>query len=151
MQTAIIEEIRFTQPENMSITFKYLDKYKLIEVERTKIDENSQVIAKHKGFPAKILYDINKIPVTEDYTTIYTLLKEFNYSEGISDLVVDNTNLFNSNIRIAIEDGQINLMINLNVTEISLNLSGIKIAEIATIFRQQRMISLRLQQLNLHV
>lgn len=106
---SIIEEIRFTQPENMSITFKYLDKYKLIEVERTKIDENSQVIAKHKGFPAKILYDINKIPVTEDYTTIYTLLKEFNYSEGKSDLVVDNTNLFNSNIRIAIEDGQINL------------------------------------------
>lgn len=105
----IIEEIRFTQPQNMSITFKYLDKYKLLEVERTSIEENSQVISKRKGFPAKILYDINKIPVTEDYTTIYTLLKEFNPKDDKSDLVVDNTNLFNSNIRIEVEDGKINL------------------------------------------
>ena len=105
----IIEEIRLTQPDNMSITFKYLDKYKLLEVERTEIDENSQVISQRRGFPTRLLHDTNKIPVTEDYTTIYTLLKEFNADNKPSDIVVDNTNIFNSNIRVAVENGKLNI------------------------------------------
>lgn len=105
----IIEEIRLTQPDNMSITFKYLDKYKLLEVERTEIDENSQVISQRRGFPTRLLHDTNKIPVTEDYTTIHTLLKEFNADNKPSDIVVDNTNLFNSNIRVAVENGKLNI------------------------------------------
>lgn len=105
----IIEEIRLTQPDNMSITFKYLDKYKLLEVERTEIDENSQVISQRRGFPTRLLHDTNKIPVTEDYTTIYKLLKEFNADNKPSDIVVDNTNLFNSNIRVAVENGKLNI------------------------------------------
>ena len=105
----VIEEIRLTQPKNLSITFKYLDKYKLLEVERTEIEDNSQVVAKRKGFSTELLHDTGKIPVTEDYTTIYTLLKEFNVSKATSDLAMDNTNLFNSQIRIVIEDGQLNV------------------------------------------
>ncbi len=105
----IINEIRASQQENLSITFKYLEKYKLLEVERTTVDKNSQVIAKRKGFPLKLLYDIDKIPVTEDYTTIYTLLKEFNADGKPSDLVIDNNSLSNSNIRIAVENGKINI------------------------------------------
>lgn len=105
----VIEEIRLTQPENMSITFKYLDKYKLLEVERTEIDENSQVISQRRGFPTRLLHDTGKIPVTEDYTTIYTILKEFNADNKPSDLVVDNTNLFNSNIRVTVENGKLNI------------------------------------------
>lgn len=105
----IIEEIRQKRTKNMSITFKYLDKYKLLEVERTSVDEGSQVISKRKGFPSNLLYDVNKIPVTEDYTTIYTLLKEFNEGGPTSDLIVDDMNLFNSQIRIALEDGKINV------------------------------------------
>lgn len=105
----IINEIRASQQENLSITFKYLEKYKLLEVDRTTVDKNSQVIAKRKGFPLKLLYDIDKIPVTEDYTTIYTLLKEFNADGKPSDLVIDNNSLSNSNIRIAVENGKINI------------------------------------------
>ncbi len=105
----IIDEISATQPENLSMTFKYLDKYKILQAERTTIDKNSQVISKRKGFTKKLLCDTNKIPVTEDYTTIYTVLKEFNADGSESDLVIDNTNLFNSNIRIAIEDGKLNV------------------------------------------
>lgn len=105
----VIEEIRLTQPENMSITFKYLDKYKLLEVERTEIDENSQVISQRRGFPTRLLHDTGKIPVTEDYTTIYTILKEFNADNKPSDLVIDNTNLFNSNIRVTVENGKLNI------------------------------------------
>ena len=105
----IIDEISSQQPENLSITFKYLDKYKLLEIEKTKVDTNSQVISKRKGFTRNLLCDVNKIPVTEDYTTIYTLLKEFNADGLPSDLVVDNSNIFNSNIRLVVEDGKINL------------------------------------------
>ena len=105
----IIEEIRLTQPENMSITFKYLDKYKLLEIERTEIEDGTQVLSKRKGFDTKLLHDTNRIPVTEDYTTIYTLLKEFNANGKSSDLAVDSMNLFNSNIRLEIEDGKLNV------------------------------------------
>lgn len=108
----IINEIGVTQPENMSITFKYLDKYKLLTVEKDSVDENSQVISKRKGFPKSLLYDVNKIPVTEDYTTIYTLLKEFNSTGEESDLKITNESLENSNIKIAFEDGKLNLYSN---------------------------------------
>jgi alpha-mannosidase len=105
----IINEIRQTQEKNLTISFKYIDKYKLLEVDRTEIEPGSQVIAKRNGFPPEILYDTNKIPVTEDYTTIYTLLKEFNPDNKQSDLVVDENCIFNSNIKLEVSDGKINV------------------------------------------
>lgn len=103
----IINEISMTQPENLSMSFKYPDKYKILEVQRTKIEENVQIIEKKKGFPRDLLYDINKIPVTEDYTTIYTMLKEFNPDNRQPDLIVKSTNLFNLNINLSVEDGKL--------------------------------------------
>lgn len=105
----IVEEIRLEQPENMTITFKYLDKYKILEVERPVVDKNAQVISQRKGFPAALLYDTNKVPVTEDYTTLYTMLKEFNADGSKSDVLVDSSNIFNSNIRLEIDDGKLNV------------------------------------------
>ncbi len=107
----IYEELRPEMQENLSITFKNLEKYKLLELEKTSIDEGAQVIAQRKGFDNKLLYDTFKIPVTEDYTTVYTLLKEFNTPKknNESDLGIDLTSIFNSNIRLEIKDGQINL------------------------------------------
>lgn len=104
----ILNEIRQSQDKNLTISFKYMDKYKLLEVERTKPEPNAQVIAKRNGFPQELLYDTNKIPVTEDYTTIYTLLKEFNADGKPSDLVVDSTSIFNSNLRLEVVNGKIN-------------------------------------------
>ncbi len=106
---SITEEIRLEQPENLTMTFKYLDKYKILEVERPTIDKNAQVIAQRKGFPSKLLYDTNKIPVTEDYTTLYTMLKEFNADDSPSDVLVDSSNIFNSNIRLEIDEGKLNI------------------------------------------
>ena len=103
----IINEISITQPENLSMSFKYPDKYKILEIQRTKIEENVQIIEKKKGFPRDLLYDINKIPVTEDYTTIYTMLKEFNPDNRQPDLIVKSTNLFNLNINLSVEDGKL--------------------------------------------
>ena len=108
----IINEIGVTQPENMSITFKYLDKYKLLTVEKDKVDENSQVLSKRRGFPKFLLYDINKIPVTEDYTTIYTLLKEFNGTGEETDLNVQDNELSNSKLKVELKDGKLNLYTN---------------------------------------
>lgn len=103
----IINEISMTQPENLSMSFKYPDKYKILEMQRTKIEENVQIIEKKKGFPRDLLYDINKIPVTEDYTTLYTMLKEFNPDNRQPDLIVKSTNLFNLNINLSVEDGKL--------------------------------------------
>ena len=103
----IINEISMTQPENLSMSFKYPDKYKILEIQRTKIEENVQIIEKKKGFPRDLLYDINKIPVTEDYTTLYTMLKEFNPDNRQPDLIVKSTNLFNLNINLSVEDGKL--------------------------------------------
>ena len=46
------------------------------EFESSEIDPNAQVIATRKGFDSKLLNDIYRIPVTEDYTDIYTQIKE---------------------------------------------------------------------------
>ena len=105
----IIDEISATQPENLSITFKYPDKYKILEKEVTKPDKKSQIIGKRKGFARDLLCDTSRIPVTEDYTTICTVLKEFNADNSTSDLSVDNDYLGNSQIRLEIVDGKINL------------------------------------------
>ena len=106
----IFNEITYNQPEDLSISFKYADKYKILTAERTVVDsETEQVISKRKGFPKSLLYDTNKIPVTEDYTTIYTVIKEFNKDDSKSDLHADDTNIFNSNIRLEIEDGKLNI------------------------------------------
>jgi len=105
----IINEISITQPENLSMTFKYPDKYKILEVKNTKIEENAQVVAKEKGFPRNLLYDTNKIPTTEDYTTIYTMLKEFNPDKKQSDLIVRQSSLFNINVNLCVEGGKFTL------------------------------------------
>jgi len=105
----IIEEIRLEQPKNSSATFKNYDKYKLLEVERTSTDENAQVISMRKGFDTKLLHDTSKIPATEDYTTIYTLLKEFNPHSDALDVFAVKNEISNSNIRLEVKDGKINL------------------------------------------
>ena len=106
----IIEEIRLSQDKNISVSFSNYNKYKLLEIERECIEPNTQVIASRQGFPTKLLHDTSKIPVTEDYTTIYTLLKEFHQTKkDKDDLKVSETELGNSNIKIEVKDGKINL------------------------------------------
>lgn len=53
------------------------------EFESTEILDGYEIISKKSGFDNKILYDTQKIPITEDYTTIYTLKKK---PENITDI-----------------------------------------------------------------
>lgn len=111
----IIEEIKFDQEDDIAVSFINDDKYKLLECKRVVVPEKCQVLEKEQGFDTKLLHDINKIPVTEDYTTIYTVLREFN-SEGVqSDLQVGNDYIANSNIRLEVTNGQIDLYEGKNV------------------------------------
>jgi len=108
----IYNEIRLGVQEGLSMSFKNSNKYKLLTFETDKIEDGAQVLSKRKGFAPELLADTFKIPVTEDYTTIYTLLKEFNPPEkkkNEPDLAVDLKNIFNSNIRLEISKGQLNL------------------------------------------
>ena len=105
----IIEEIKQTQDENVSVSFKYYDKHKIIKFEKNKIDDEAQVISTRIGVPSKLLYDTSKIPVTEDFQTLYTQLKEIHKTSNMSDLKTDESSLSNSNIKIEIINGKINL------------------------------------------
>ena len=105
----IIEEIRFYQEDNLSISFKYTDKYKILEVEKPYIADKAQVISKRKGFDSRLLHNTNKIPVTEDYTTLYKQLLEFNSDNSESDLAVNDVYLCNSKIKLEVIDGKLNL------------------------------------------
>ncbi len=105
----IIEEIRLNQPQNSYISFQNNDKYKLIEVKRTEVENGAQIISAQKGFCTELLHNTSKIPVTEDYNTIYTLLKEYNPTEENSDVFAINNEISNSNIRLEVRDGKINL------------------------------------------
>lgn len=87
-------------------------------------DQDCQLISKRKGFPTDLLHSSHKIPVTEDYTNIYTYLTELEAKPSkllsksnklnckISvpiDLKVSDSKLENSNIQLIIKNGKINI------------------------------------------
>ncbi len=61
--------------------------------------EGYEIIETHKGFDNKILYDTQKIPVTEDLTDIYTLRKKPESLTNIN-LQIKDVKLFAGNIQI---------------------------------------------------
>lgn len=88
-------------------------------------DDNCQLISQRKGFPDNLLYNTRKIPITEDYTTIYTYLTEIAdkapsrllskpneltcWISPMSDLRVTPTSLENHNIGIYIKENKISI------------------------------------------
>lgn len=85
-------------------------------------DKEFELLSVRKGFEDSILYDTQKIPVTEDYKNIHTYLAEIEnktpskllskthkvyggaYSE--SDLKITNTKLENSKISLSVQNGK---------------------------------------------
>ena len=76
----VLKEIQF---ENSMTSFDFVNKTAEIlgcnlpvaEFESLRKDDGEQVVAIRNGFDDTILYDTQRIPVTEDYTEIYRLLK----------------------------------------------------------------------------
>ena len=93
----------------------------IVEFETTAKLEGYDKIACRKGFDKYLLVDTQRIPVTEDYTNIYTYLAEVKDLEpgeveylmpvvSNTDLKITETSIENSNICLKVIDG--NLLIN---------------------------------------
>jgi len=122
----IIKELNFEIGLNPLITnlshdyFNGIVKFESTEMLSTK---DFQLISTRKGFENEILYDTQKIPVTEDYKNIYTYLTEVENKApsklltpkskvniGIlskTDLKITDTKIENSKISLVVKNGKI--------------------------------------------
>ncbi len=75
--------------------------------ENTNPPKNAQIISSRKGFTDEILYDTQRIPITEDYTTIYKYLQETNPSND--ELTISDNKIENSHIQLSVQDGKLEL------------------------------------------
>ena len=74
-----------------------------------------QIVSSKRAFPADIFNDIYKIPVTEDYTDIYTYSVNCKVNKGLdklcinveSDVFVSDDSLGNSNIFLQVKDNSL--------------------------------------------
>ena len=84
---------------------------------------NAQLISKQKGFPLLKVYDINQVPITEDYTTIYEYLVDLKPIEKCSikeitekdvntksTLKITDTSIENDKIKLSVKNGKIEIL-----------------------------------------
>ena len=100
----IVEELR--QKHSGLVNFSNFKG--VIEYDTT--EPQSQVVKERMGFETHLLHDTQRIPVTEDYTTIYTNLKEIEPSEDVLHIL--DTEIGNSHLSLKIEQGEFNLYVN---------------------------------------
>ncbi len=119
----IIEELKFKNhfEEKKIINLSEKPFSGIIEFETTALLEGYDKISVRKGFDKYLLSDTQRIPVTEDYTNIYTYAAEVNDVESgeieylmpavtNSDLKITDISIENSNIALKIVNG--NLIVN---------------------------------------
>ena len=75
------------------------------EIESKEICKNAQVISTNKGFESELLYNTQRIPITEDFTTLYTQIKEKKETTDI--LKVTDSKLSNNQISLEVKNGKI--------------------------------------------
>ena len=103
----IMKELKFLYPEKFDrLWIEYNKKYRsVIDYESTEIINDDQQIGKRKGFIDDLLYDTARIPVTEDYTTIFKYLKEIKSSND--KLTISNDEISNSKIKLMVQNGKL--------------------------------------------
>lgn len=125
----IIEELKHEIGEpSLIVNLSNEDFSGVVQFESTKklSSKDCQLIGARKGFPSELLHSTNKIPLTEDYTNIYTYLTEIEYKKPSKllskpnklyhkifyplDLSISQTNLENSNIVLTVKNGKINVI-----------------------------------------
>lgn len=84
----ILKELKFLYPQKYSeLLLEHNKKYRsVMEFECTDVPKDCQIISKRNGFVDEILYDTQKIPITEDYTTIYRCLKPI--KKTVNDIIL---------------------------------------------------------------
>ena len=113
----IIEEIRFKNGYKSDKILNLSDKPFSGTVEfKTDKKLPCQCVKTEKGFPPELLTDTQRIPVTEDYTDIYTYIvkadnltgeKPLSKDEGETDFFVTDNCIGNSNIFLIVENNEI--------------------------------------------
>ena len=120
ISNAIIDELKLQNhfEEKKILNLSNEDFSGIIEFESTAKIEGYEKIGYRKGFDKYLLADTQRIPVTEDYTNIYTYLAEIKDLEpnevdyllpvvSVSDLSVGEDFIENSNIALRIQNGEI--------------------------------------------
>ena len=90
----------------------------IIKFKSTKKVKNAQIIARTKGFPENIMFNVNRVPITEDWTTIYEQVAEIKPTkENIYSILeakspekstkITENLLENNNIKIEIKNQEI--------------------------------------------
>lgn len=103
----ILKELKFLYPDKFEKTWLKLNESCRSTILREGINppRNSQRISSKKGFVDEILYDTQRIPITEDYTTIYRYLEEIKPSND--NVFVCENQISNSKIHLKIENDKI--------------------------------------------
>lgn len=116
----IINELKFITKfeEKMILNLSEKPFSGIVEFKSVNRQINFEKYSSQKGFDSKLLADINKIPITEDYTEIYSYVAEakkikpdtigFLLPElNDTDLIVTANSISNDNIELAIIDNQV--------------------------------------------
>lgn len=125
----IIEELKLDTGESSLIVNLSNENFSgVVEFETDKklSGTDCQLISTRKGFPSELLHNTSRIPITEDYTNIYTYLSEVECKEPSKllskpnrfypkifyplDLRISESKLENENLKIEIAKGQIILI-----------------------------------------
>jgi len=123
ISNAIIDELKFENniSDTEVINVGNLVYTGAVEFDSTEKLEGYQVLSTKKGFDKKLLNDTLKVPITEDWTDIYTYLGYINSIEGNSrstvftftpsegDVFVTDKCIGNSKIFLSIENEQIKI------------------------------------------
>ncbi len=112
----VIDELTFYGNEDKILNLSGEEYSGIIEFESTK-KYPYQIVRKRKGFDKKLLTDTQKIPVTEDYTDVYTYVlyvekiqageQDISTPSGETDVFVTDNCIGNSNIYLLVENGNI--------------------------------------------
>ena len=116
----IIDELKFQNHFNEKKILNLSDKpfSGIVEFKSSQKFEGYDIINTEKGFDKYLLTDTQRIPVTEDYTNIYTYLAEVENVESNeieylmpavkrTDLKVSKESIENSHINLTIKDNQV--------------------------------------------
>ncbi len=116
---AVLNSIRRNLYSNNSLSVVNLSNFTFSGALKIKTDKkldkfyNAQLLSTQKGFPLCKVYDINQIPITEDYTKLYEYLVDLKDIKPFSIQKIDNNNLNkNSELKISnnhIENAKISL------------------------------------------
>ena len=101
----VIKELKLQHPECVNFS----DYTGVVEFESSNIEQDAQIIGEKYGFEDAILYDTQKIPVTEDYKKIYKQIKEIVPSSA-DILEITEKSIKNSHISLTVDNNTITVL-----------------------------------------